>query len=618
MLLHCRWERKELIVQQMASLSHEVIKLSTIRETAKREVNLLMESVVTSGDRSKVVVIDPSLMDTFRYSGVTLDAFKLEKGVQGIFHLNNNVEVATGARNLVFFLRPTLSLLRVLSSYATTYCQKHPKTSVFIYFVPRKSMMAEHILETEYKLSEKLTHVLYGELDMELVPLDDDVVSMELPDAFRSLYLDGDLSVLHWIAKAIIKLQTARFGPIPHIKGKGVLASKVVSIVQRLQHEIGEELIMEQTPEVEAMYIVDRGVDLVTPLVTQLTYEGLIEELYGIEAGHFDPPFEVTAASDVQVSTDPSIQRDRKIPLNGNDRMFSEIRDSNFATVGTVLHQKSMWVKQSYERRKDVQHLKELKEFMKGLPEMQEFHRLIGVHTNIATQIGKNSQDPEFRRRIAMEQNILQGENEKETLDYMEELINRNEPFVNVLRLLCLYSVVNNGFKGKVLDQLKESLMLSYGVPQVITALHCLEKAGLLTKNEQRSNFPNLRKSCKLWSESLQESHPTDIAYAYSGYAPLLCRVLESMAAPLIAAAPDAEDIAPGDKAELRNNAEVPGSTRVVMLLVIGGITNAEISALRFLESRLANAGEPKHFVVVTTNITSGKKLIESLLPFEA
>lgn len=597
----------------MAALNHEVIKLSSLRETAKRELNALMDSIVTSGDRSKVLVIDPSLVDAFKYSGITADAFKKEKGVQGIFTLQSKVEM-TPAKNLVFFLRPSLPLLRVLTAYATTYSQRVGKTSVFIYFVPKKTLMAEHILETEYKLSEKLTHVTYGEFDMDLVPLDDDVISMELSDAFKNLYLDGDLSVLHWIAKSVIKLQTARFGPIPLIRGKGTMASKVVSIVQRLQHEVGEELILEQTPEIEAMYIVDRGLDLLTPLATQLTYEGLIEELYGIHTGHFDPPFEVTASSDAE-AVDKSIERDRKIPLNGNDRMFSEIRDKNFSTVGSVLYQKSVWVKQSYERRKEVQHLKDLKEFMKGLPEMQEFHRLIGVHTNIATQIGKTTQDVEFRKRIAVEQQIIQGEEEKEVLEYIETLINRNEPFLSVLRILCMFSVVNSGLKPKVFDQMKESLMLSYGIPQVITALHCLEKCGLLVKNESRSNFPTLRKSCRLWAEELQEAHPTDLAYAYSGYAPLLSRVIEAMVTP--SADVETLDVVPGEKAEVRNDAEVPGSTRVVVIFVIGGITHAEISTIRYLETKLANLGDPHHFIIATTNITGGVKMLESLLPFD-
>ena len=35
-------------------------------------------------------------------------------------------------------------------------------------------------------------------------------------------------------------------------------------------------------PQIDTLLLIDRNVDLLTPLFTQLTYEGLIDELYGI------------------------------------------------------------------------------------------------------------------------------------------------------------------------------------------------------------------------------------------------------------------------------------------------------------------------------------------------
>ena len=36
------------------------------------------------------------------------------------------------------------------------------------------------------------------------------------------------------------------------------------------------------SPQIDTLLLIDRNVDLLTPLFTQLTYEGLIDELYGI------------------------------------------------------------------------------------------------------------------------------------------------------------------------------------------------------------------------------------------------------------------------------------------------------------------------------------------------
>ena len=37
------------------------------------------------------------------------------------------------------------------------------------------------------------------------------------------------------------------------------------------------------SPQIDTLLLIDRNVDLLTPLFTQLTYEGLIDELYGIQ-----------------------------------------------------------------------------------------------------------------------------------------------------------------------------------------------------------------------------------------------------------------------------------------------------------------------------------------------
>lgn len=42
-------------------------------------------------------------------------------------------------------------------------------------------------------------------------------------------------------------------------------------------------------PVFDSLLLLDRNVDLLTPLATQLTYEGLIDEIYGITNGPEEP-----------------------------------------------------------------------------------------------------------------------------------------------------------------------------------------------------------------------------------------------------------------------------------------------------------------------------------------
>lgn len=39
----------------------------------------------------------------------------------------------------------------------------------------------------------------------------------------------------------------------------------------------------EVVPQIDALVLLDRSIDLLTPLSTQLTYEGLIDEVFGIK-----------------------------------------------------------------------------------------------------------------------------------------------------------------------------------------------------------------------------------------------------------------------------------------------------------------------------------------------
>ena len=52
-------------------------------------------------------------------------------------------------------------------------------------------------------------------------------------------------------------------------------------LAQKMWSEEGDQP-EEEPSQIDRMLIFDRKVDLITPLVTQLTYEGLIDEAFGI------------------------------------------------------------------------------------------------------------------------------------------------------------------------------------------------------------------------------------------------------------------------------------------------------------------------------------------------
>jgi hypothetical protein len=160
-----------------------------------------------------------------------------------------------------------------------------------LYFVPRRSMICEKLLEEEGVYGD----VSIGEYHLDAIPLEEDVISLEVDDAFRQLFVQGDVSVLYDTAKAILKLQTI-YGVVPRIVGKGAMAQKLLDTLMRMRKEvlantasISSSAIFPVVSEFDSMVILDRSVDLVTPMCTQLTYEGLIDEFFGSSSGMFHP-----------------------------------------------------------------------------------------------------------------------------------------------------------------------------------------------------------------------------------------------------------------------------------------------------------------------------------------
>src|SRR3954452_24764197 len=91
---------------------------------------------------------------------------------------------------------------------------------------------------------------------------------------------------------------------------------------------------------IDSLIIIDRSVDLITPLCTQLTYEGLIDEVFGIRASHVEvdssligitPPNPATSSvvnSSLSNTNLPLPQtssqhqtKKKKIALNSGDRL---------------------------------------------------------------------------------------------------------------------------------------------------------------------------------------------------------------------------------------------------------------------------------------------------------
>ncbi|RAL50278.1 hypothetical protein DM860_007952 [Cuscuta australis] len=590
---------------QIPNLDNAPINLTSIRDQSQKELMMILKNI----RGQKCLVIDPKLSGSL--SLIVQSSILKELGAE-LRHLTSD-PIQTDCTKIVYLVRAQLGLMKSICSDIHNDASKGIQREYFLYFVPRCAVVCEKVLE-----EEKVHHLLtIGEYPLYLLPLDEDVLSFELDTAYREFTVDGDSTSLWHIAKAIHKLECS-FGVIPNVRAKGKASVRVADILDRMQDEEPVNITDVVVPDINTLILIDREVDMVTPMCSQLTYEGLMDEFLGINNGAVEVDSSIMGAQQEG--------KKMKVPLNSSDKLFKEIRDQNFEVVGQVLRQRATAMKQDYnEMQTTNQTVSELKDFVKKLNSLPEMTR----HIHLAQHLNKFTSKPSFLGRLDMEHTIVESESYDICFEYIEEMIHKQEPLVNVLRILILFSITNSGLPKMNYDYLRRELLHSYGFEHIAT-LNNLEKAGLFRKQESKSNWITIKRALQLIVEDTDAANPRDISYVFSGYAPLSIRLVQHAIQSGWRPIEEILRLLPGPHSDSKRSGfasnpsfdSLPGSIDYsnkigdgrrswVLVVFIGGVTFAEINALRFLSSQ---EGMPYDLIVLTTKIVNGHTLTETFM----
>ncbi|KAJ3706272.1 hypothetical protein LUZ61_009977 [Rhynchospora tenuis] len=583
---------------QIPNLDNAPLNLNAIREKAQKD---LLDMLLTIRGK-KCLVIDPKLGGTL---SLLIQFSRLKEGDVELRHLSAE-PVQTDSSNVIYLIRPQLTVMKTIASHIQNGISKGIEKKYFIYFVPRRTVACEKILE-----EEKVHNLVsLGEYPLYMVPLDDDVISFELELSLKENLFDGDTSSIWHVAKAIHKLESS-FGVIPNVRAKGKASTKVAELLNKLQTEDPVN-VDDGAPEINTLILLDREVDLVTPMCFQLTYEGLLDELLQINNGAVEVDASVMGAQ--------QDAKKMKVPLNSSDKLYREIRDLNFEVVVQVLRQKTTSIKEEYAGVKTTTEISELKDFVKKLNSLPEISR----HVNLAQHLQSFTSKSSFHARLDIEQTILELQDFDSCFEYIEEMIHKQESIVSVLRLLVLFSLTNAGLPKKHFDYLRREILHSYGFEHM-QLLYNLEKAGLFKRQETRTNWLSLTKGLQLINEETDTANPNDISYIFSGYAPLSIRLVQHAIRSGWRSIEELLKLLPGPHLDLKRGTpnhvdsfagahfdRVPDGRRsLVFVVFVGGVTFAEIAALRFLSSQ---EGMGYDFIVGTTRVVNGNSILEAIV----
>ncbi|KAH8880692.1 Sec1-like protein [Thozetella sp. PMI_491] len=637
-----------------------------IREKAKKDLLYLLEGV----RGKKNLVIEQSLAGPL---GIIVKASTLrDYGVDSFFFLENK-NADTSQRNVVFIARGECGrqAKAIAEQMKRLQRESHTGHDFHIFWVPRRTKVSEKLLEEAGVLGD----ATIWDLPIYFFPLERDVLSLELDDSFQDLYLAKDPTPTFLLARALMGIQQ-KHGLFPRMIGKGDHAKRVSELLVRMRQELlagenaqeADKVGLSPSTTSESVIIIDREIDFVTPLLTQLTYEGLIDEVFGIQNNQTDvdstivgaPPGAVQSTAAAAAATSTNAQsRKRKVQLDSSDKMFDQLRDTNFAIVGGLLNKVARRLRNDYESRHNTKTTAELKDFVQKLPGYQAEQQSLKVHTGLAEEIMKYTRTEQFTKLLEVQQNLAAGADPSTQFDAIEELVARDAPLPQVLRLLCIYSCISGGIKTKEFDLFKRLILQGYGHQHLLT-LQNLERLQLILSRSSplasmipmtgsanttgtKTNYTYLRKQLRLIVDEVNEHDPNDIAYVYSGYAPLSIRLVQcilqkqyllsitrgnGVTSPAGGAAgagqgwkgfDDAvkhargqtfDEVQKGEDKAVKARALLSGGgdKKTVFVVFVGGISFSEIAALRFIARKEEGR---RNIVICTTSIISGNKMME-------
>jgi hypothetical protein len=606
----------------MSHLSSGRLNLSYVKELAKHELLDCLDKC----DGNKAIVWDQKLVGPF---GLIADYILLkEHKVIQMFELRNGKLPEISAQHIIYLTRTQLSFMDTIADNIRNEDKKTLANKEFhILFVPRRSILCERKLQV---LGVYGNFNTIDEFCIDLFALENDVLSMEWDSAFRECNLENDFTAMFHSAKAIMTLQTL-YGIIPNVYGLGKCAKIVFDLMTRMRRELaGNE--PQITPQIDQILLFDRSVDLLTPLMTQMTYEGLLDEIFGINHTTIKLPpekFVQQNKSDGQSSeqvVEPPTEP-KQFYLNSSEELFVKLRDINFKAVGPTLRTTAKSLSSQFDERHSAKTVREIRQFVDKLPILQVARKSQSNHTSMAELIKEVTDQESFFENIQTEHDFTNCIETDKSSIYIEDCIARMEPLVKILKLICIQSFTNNGLKLKVLEFYKREILQTYGYHHILT-LNNLEKVGLIRVSGGYGNrvYNVMRRTLKLTVENVNELNPTDIAYVHSGYAPFSVRLAQYLDHPgwraitdLLKTLPEPtiEEIQqiPVGLRKRRNSGSsiqsgVVEDQKVILVFFLGGCTFTEISALRFLSQK---EGINADFIIATTKIINGKTFIESL-----
>ena len=506
---------------------------------------------------------------------------------------------------IVYIIPPKKECLQIIENHIEGNNKKSDdnrdeakkKVEYHIIFFPKIN------LECQNYISESFNCAYFNKynLNIDLYPLDYEIISLELNNSFHELYVTNNYNSLFLLNRAIIKYETV-FGKIKHKYYLGPLGKKLKEL---LDEEEKNTNIDEDQTTLGCIFL-DRSIDMITPLITNHIYEALLDDNFDINLDFIKVQPKIIDNKSKNINL-------QKIDLSKNDKFYTKIKDYGFNQIRAYLplrlQEQNKIIEDSKRKTSD---LVKIQEDIQNIAKIRDERISLTYHINLADFIGKKERYPLARFYYMYEQSLLYGEVPEKFFDFIFDEIRKKSDEYDILRIICLYSIIHSGYKNKIYDQIRKEFFIVYGFQELFLWRN-LEKLGVLKSAGNQGFYQILLKKLNLINEEQFESkEQKDISYIYNGFCPILIKLLERLVEKGWGSIKDVlkelstDNSYPPDESEITST---KSEKQFILLIFIGGITYGELAGIRYLNRKLRN----KKFIVITTSMINTKKIFDQM-----
>jgi len=300
----------------------------------------------------KLLMLDPHLRPFFRLmlspvpKDFTKDTILLEQ--------NCIIDIDTPV--IIFALKSSPTKAKIVANLIS---ELKTIKKLVVFMCPRYTPLCKQIFEETH--IDKLITVY--EFPYELIPVDTDVLTLDDNTSLADLMLNRNFTCLELVKDSINRLESL-FGQIPMRYARGDWSCMVYDSLL-FNRDIGLDYPQSQ---IDGLIILDRTLDLYTPFLTQMTYEGIIDEFYPIDCGTIRVEKKV-------IEPEKKEEGEMNVYLTGpEDILFQESRDKHFNIMKDYFPKKFEQMKSLCEKREEYKTLKEMTEYIARLRELKIPH----------------------------------------------------------------------------------------------------------------------------------------------------------------------------------------------------------------------------------------------------